>query len=84
MSEAWRRKKRSWQNGDPKGSEYLPGREMHQKKSARDPGFTPTEKVRRGQLLNQFRRLDGPAGATEEFRRGYDAMIDPKTGRMRQ
>lgn len=47
------RAKRGRQNGDPPVSA---GRSVSQRKSARDGGFTPTERLKRDRLMTQFRR----------------------------
>jgi len=48
------RKKRGRIDGDPLGSER--GRSVSQRKSGRDPGFTPTEQRKKNELMKQFQR----------------------------
>lgn len=47
-------KRRGYVNGDPQGSEAPRGKARHQRKSRFDPGWTPTEKRQRDQLMRQF------------------------------
>lgn len=47
------RRKRGWISGDPPVSA---GKSVSQRKSARDGGLTPTEKLKRDRLMTQFRR----------------------------
>lgn len=68
------RKKRGRQNGDPPGSERPRGKASNLRKGRFDGGFTPTEQHRKNALMRQFLQLDGPKGASEEYRRGYDAI----------
>lgn len=61
---------------DPHGSERPRGKDRSQRKSGRDPGLTPTEKVIKARLMNQFRRTgEGPGGNSEAYRQRYD-LID--------
>lgn len=55
-------------DGDPVGAEKPRGKSRYQRKSARDgKSWTPTESRHRDQLMRQFCRLDGPAGASEAY-----------------
>lgn len=65
-------KKRGRQDGDPPNSER--GKSVSRRKSARDGGLTPTEQHRKNALMKQFMRLDGPKGASPEYRANYDAI----------
>lgn len=43
------------------------GKNRSQRKSSRDPGFTPSEQRKRDQLMRQFTRLEGPSGNSEAY-----------------
>jgi hypothetical protein len=45
------------------------------KKAQGNDSFTPTEKYRRGKLLKQFTKLDGPKGTTQAYRDNYDRIF---------
>lgn len=49
-------------DGDPIGSEAPRGKARFQRKSGRDPGFTPTEQHHKNQLMKQF--MKNPEGTT--------------------
>lgn len=58
---------------NPVGSE---GRSASQRKSGRDPGWTPSEVRLKSQLMKQFQRRGKGAGDgnTAAFRAGYDGI----------
>lgn len=49
------------------------------RKEGRDPGWTPTEKRRRDQLMRQFCKGDAVKASSKEFRDNYD-LIDWSKG----
>lgn len=56
-------------DGDPIGAEKPRGKSRFQRKSGRDPGFTPTELHHKNQLMRQFmKNPEGPGGASEAYR----------------
>jgi hypothetical protein len=84
MTDGWKRTKRGWISGDPPGSEKPRGKSAYRRKGSRDGGaFTPSEQRQKDALMRQFLKRDGQQGNTKAYCKGYDAMVDPKTGRMR-
>lgn len=65
---------------DPIGSDQGRGGESYQRKSGRDPGFTPTEQRQKAQLMKQFCKLEGPAGNSEAYRTSWKRMFGRRTG----
>lgn len=55
-------------DGDPVGSEAPRGKSRFQRKSGRDPGFTPTEHHQKAQLMRQFMRNPEGSPNTEAYR----------------
>ncbi len=60
---------------DPIGSERSRGKSRSQRKHRNDPGWTPTELHVKNQLMRQFmKNPEGPGGASETYKRNYDAI----------
>jgi hypothetical protein len=61
-------------DGDPVGAEAE--KSVSQRKGRYDPGWTPTERRQRDQLMKQFTSTggEGTRGNSEAYRRGYDAI----------
>lgn len=59
------RRKRGWTSGDPPVST---GRSVSQRKSARDGGFTPTERRQKDKLMRQFQCIpEGQSGNSTAY-----------------
>lgn len=71
------RKKRGRIDGDPPVSV---GKSVSQRKSARDGGFTPTEKLQRDRLMRQFQRM--PEGQSGNSRAYVESSIWCHCGRL--
>lgn len=59
-------KKRGWVSGDPPVGAR--GRSSSQRKSARDGGFTPSERRQKDKLMRQFQRMpEGQSGNSTAY-----------------
>lgn len=67
-------------DGDPIGSEAPRGKARFQRKSGRDPGFTPTEKLHKAKLMKQFCKNPEGSPNTEAYR---NASCWDENGRLK-